>query len=29
MTAKVDVDAGYGVVLSKSKCYIWAVQKVV
>lgn len=29
MTAKVDVDAGYGVVVSKSKCYIWAVQKVV
>ncbi|KAF9320512.1 hypothetical protein BG003_005898 [Podila horticola] len=27
MTAKVDVDAGYGVVVSKSKCYIWAVQK--
>ncbi|KAF9426006.1 hypothetical protein BGZ94_007025 [Podila epigama] len=27
MTAKVDLDAGYGIVVSQSRCYIWAVQK--
>lgn len=28
MTAKVDLDAGLGMVVSQEKCYIWAVQKV-
>ncbi|KAF9572882.1 hypothetical protein EC968_009366 [Mortierella alpina] len=27
MTAKVDLDAGLGMVVSQEKCYIWAVQK--
>ncbi|KAG0367944.1 hypothetical protein BC939DRAFT_506537 [Gamsiella multidivaricata] len=27
MTAKMDLDSGFGIVISQTKCYIWAVQK--
>ncbi|KAF9986486.1 hypothetical protein BGZ65_007457 [Modicella reniformis] len=27
MIAKLDLDAGFGIVVSQSKCYIWAAQK--
>ncbi|KAF9914924.1 hypothetical protein BX616_007284 [Lobosporangium transversale] len=27
MAAKIDFDAGLGIIVSQSKCYIWAVQK--